>query len=302
MADQIPTHYATEFSTNWIHRAQQTKAKLDAFVIDENFSGERKRYDRLDKMTSTQRTDRKAATPISDASTDFRWCYRTTYDLANEIAEEDARNLAPLVLPTSDYVMAHAKRYARDCDQVAINAASGSVFTGEAGTTITAFTDASYLIGKDGTIGSDTGTGTGLTVGKLISALQILNAGDVDDEKERVCVVSPIALSGMLNQTKVSSADYNTVRALVNGEIDTYMGFKFVMSNLLPKTGNIRTCLAWVKGAVKRVKGGMRTTIDRLPQRSNAVQIYSSWDLSGTRLMDEGVIKINIDESVALPT
>ena len=123
--------------------------------------------------------------------------------------------------------------------------------TGDLGTGTTAFPDATNLIGKDGTVGSDTGTGTGLTLGKLLTAVQILNAADLTDQRERVVVVSPIAISGMLNQTKVQSADYNTIKALVNGDIDTFMGFKFVLSNLLPKTGNIRTCVAWCKGAIK---------------------------------------------------
>lgn len=302
MPDEIPKHYATEFSTNWIHRAQQHKARLDAWVVDENFMGERKRYDRLASQTSQQRTSRKAPTPITDPGNDSRWCYRNTFDLANTLAEEDARNLSPLVLPDSDYVKSHSMAYNRDCDRVAINAAIGAVITGELGTTSTAFPDSTNLIGKDGTVGSDTGTGTNLTLGKLLTAVEILNAADLDDELERVLVVSPKAISGLLNQTKVTSADYATIKALAAGQIDTFMGFRFKLSNLLPKTGNIRTCAAWIKGAVKRVKGGMRTSIDRLPESSNATQIFSSWDLSATRVFDEGVLKISIDESVALPT
>lgn len=272
---------------------------LDAFVESENFSGERKRYDRLQKQTSQLRTERKAQTPIQDTSNDSRWCYRQTFDLANVLAEEDARNLAPLVLPQSDYIKSHAMAYARDLDQVAINAASGAVITGELGTTSTAFADSTQLIGKDGTIGSDTGTGTGLTLAKLQSAVQILNEADLMDSRERVIVVSPKAITYMLQQQKATSSDYATIRALMDGTINSYMGFTWKISNLLPKSGNIRSCLAWIKGAIKVVKGGMRTTIDRLPEKSNATQIYSSWDLSGTRVYDEGVIKINIDETGA---
>jgi hypothetical protein len=300
MADTIPLHYATEFSTNWIHRTQQMKAYLSDWVESESFMGERKRYDRLQKQTSSLRTERKAQTPVSDTSNDSRWCYRQTYDLANVLAEEDARNLAPLVLPSSAYVESHTMAYNRDCDQTAINVAGGTIMTGETGTTPGLFPTSTNLIGKDGTIGSDTGTGTGMTITKLISATEILNEADLMDKRERVLVVSPYAISSMLAQTRVTSADYATLRALMNGEINTFMGFTWKISNLLPVSSNIRTCLAWIKGAIKIVKGGMRTSIDRLPETSNATQIYSSWDLSGTRVYDEGVIKINIDESVAI--
>ena len=286
MADPIPLHYATEFHTNWMHRVQQSKSKFDAFVDSISFSGERKRFDRLQKMTSQKRTSRKAATPITDASTDSVWCYRETYDLANKIAEEDARNLAPLVLPNSDYVMAHTKAYNRDKDVVAYKAAIGNVMTGEAGTTPSALPS-----GQKIAHGS-----TGLTIAKLLNVVEILNGADLDEEMQRIIVVGPKQITTLLNTTEIKSADYNSVKALANGQIDTFMGFKFVMSNLLDVASGVRSCVAWCKGAIKRVDGGTRTMIDRLPQESQATQIHSFWDLSACRMYDEGVVQIDCQE------
>ena len=287
MADPIPTQYATEFSTNWIHRAQQSMARFDAFVEDIQFNGERKRFDRLQKQSSQLRTERKAPTPITDSSTDSRWCYRATYDLANTLAEEDARNLAPLVLPDSDYVKTHAMDYQRKCDLIAYNAAIGNVYTGEAGATATAL-PAAQLIAAGG---------TGLTLAKLLSATEILNGADLEDGSMRILVVAPQQITNLLNTTEIKSADYNSVKALAMGAVDTFMGFKFVISNQLTKVSTTRTCVAWVKGSIKRCKGGMRTTIDRLPALSNATQILSSFDLSACRVYDEGVVKIDCTES-----
>jgi hypothetical protein len=42
-------------------------------------------------------------------------------------------------------------------------------------------------------------------------------------------ILTPEALEALLNDTTVTSSDFNTVKALVNGELDTYMGFKFFM-------------------------------------------------------------------------
>jgi hypothetical protein len=125
MADTIPQHFTTEFSTNWIHRAQQTKARLDAFVEDESFMGERKRYDRLSSQNSRKRTERKGPTNLTDPGNDSRWCFRQSYDLGNLLDKDDAQNLGQLVLPTSDLVRTHANSYARDCDDVAVAAALG---------------------------------------------------------------------------------------------------------------------------------------------------------------------------------
>lgn len=286
MADLIPTHYTTEFSTNWIHRAQQMKARFDAFVLDEQFSGERKRYDRLQKQDSRLRTERKAPTPVTETSTDSRWCYRQTYDLANVLAEEDASNLGSLVLPTSDYVQSHAFGYHRDCDRVAYAAAIGSSISGELGTTLTALPAGQTIVHGS----------TGLTLAKLLSTVEILNGADLMDEQERILVVSPKQMTNLLNTTEVKSVDYNSVKALVDGKVDTFMGFKFVVSNVPTIASTTRSCVAWCKGAIKRVKGAQRTTIDRLPGNSNATQIFSSWDLSAVRVYDEGVVLIECTE------
>jgi hypothetical protein len=286
--DTIPAHYSTEFSTNWMMRAQQMKARFDAFIVDENFTGERKRYDRLFKQESQERTERKAPTPVTDPGNDSRWCYRRTFDLANTLAEEDARNLGPLVLPTSDYVASHAAGYHRDCDRIAYGAAIGTVMTGEAGTTPSALGSGQKIVAG----------GTGLTLAKLLTAVEILNGADLSDEaNSRIIVVAPQQITNLLNTTEVKSADYNTVKALAAGTIDTFMGFKFVISNLLTKASTTRTCAAWCKGAIKRVKGAMRTSIDRLPQQSNSTQIFSSWDLSAARVYDEGVVQIDCTET-----
>jgi hypothetical protein len=283
MADLTTEHYATEYSANWESRVQQMNAKLDSFVVDINFSGERKRFDRINKMTAQERTSRKAPTPVTDADTDSRWCHRRTFDLANVLAEEDSRNLAPLVLPTSEYVKQHAYSYHRTADQVALRAAIGNVITGEDGTTETALGSGQLIAAS----------ATGLTIAKLLNVLEILNGHDIVDEpNSRVLVVGPKQITTMLNTTEVKSADYNTVKALAQGQIDTFMGFKWIISNLLETSGSDRYCIAWVKGAIKRVKGGLRTTIDRLPQQSNATQILSMFDMSATRVYDEGVVRI----------
>ena len=286
MADPIPSHYATEFSTNWIHRAQQMSARFDAWVEDISFSGERKRFDRLQKQSSHLRTTRKAPTPNTDVSTDSRWCYRATYDLSNTLAEEDARNLAPLVLPTSDYVKSHAAAFHRDCDLVAYNAALGNVMTGEAGATTSALPAGQQIAAG----------GTGLTIAKLRTALEILNGADLEDGAMRLITVAPQQITNLLATTEVTSADYNSVKALSEGKVDTFMGFKFVISNQLTKVSTTRSLAAWVKGAIKRCKGDMRTSIDRLPAQSNATQIFSSWDISACRVYDEGVVQIDVTE------
>lgn len=286
MADTVPTHYTTEFSTNWIHRTQQTKARLDDWVLDEQFTGERKPYDRIGAQTSRKRTERKGATPIQEVDSDKRWCYRESFDLANLLDKDDAMNLGKLVLPTSDYVMSHASAYNRDCDDMAWKAAIDPVMTGELGATSFSLPSAQVIVHG----------GTGLTLAKLISANEILEDADLEDEAPRVLTVTAKQLTNLLNTTEVKSADYNSVKALVAGTIDTFMGFKFKKIKRLRKSGTTRSCVGWVKGAIKRTKGAMSSDISIRKDLSMSTQIYSAWHIGATRVYDEGVIVIECTE------
>ncbi|SKB08737.1 hypothetical protein SAMN02745166_05015 [Prosthecobacter debontii] len=286
MPDTIPQHYTTEFSTNWIHRCQQTKARLDAFVIDENYEGERKRYDRLGAQESHERTERKGPTHIQDPGTDFRWAVRRSFELANLLDKDDAKNLGKLVLPTSDYVISHTNAYNRDKDIIAWSAAIDPALTGQLGTTPAALPSTQVI-----THGSN-----GLTVAKLRKANQIIQDGEVEDGAPRVLVVSPQQLADLLATVEATSKDFVAVQGLISGEIDTFMGFKFVKSTRLRKSGTTRTCVGWVKGAIRRTTGAMSSNISIRNDLSMATQIYSDWQLGATRIYDEGVVVIECTE------
>jgi hypothetical protein len=283
----IAAHFTTEFSANFIHRVQQGTARLDAFVEDENFDGERKRYDRLFKQESREKIQRIQPTTPVEVDSDSRWCFRRAFDIPNILDEDDAKNLGKLVLPTSEYVKSHAMAYYRDCDKIAWQAALDDVYTGELGTTASALPAGQKILHGS----------TGLTLDKLLTANEILEGADLEDDAQRVIVVSPKQMTNLLNTTEIKSADYNSVKALVSGQVDTFMGFKFIKSNFLRKVSTTRTCVCFVKGAIKRVKGSMSSKISTRDDLSEAIQIRSKWHLSATRVYDEGVVSIECTES-----
>jgi hypothetical protein len=103
-------------------------------------------------------------------------------------------------------------------------------------------------------------------------------------------------MTNLLNTTEIKNADFNSVKALVSGQVDTFMGFKFIKSNFLRKVSTTRTCVCFVKGAIKRVKGSMSSKISTRDDLSEAIQIRSKWHLSATRVYDEGVVSIECTE------
>lgn len=286
-SDVIPLHYTTEFSKNWESRVQQTKSRLDPWIETISFTGERKRFDRVDKSTSQRRVERKAPTPVSNATSDSRWAFRESFEIPAKLLDvDDAMNLGNLTLPNSQYVMDNTSAYNRDIDDLACSIAIRPVFTGQNGTD-------SFSLPTSQAIAHG---GTGLTLDKLIQASEIMLAAEVDPETPRVLVISVQQMTNLLKTTEIKNADYNTIRALVAGTVKSFMGFEFVVNNRLPKSGTTRTCVAWTRGSVKMIRGTMHTMIDKRPDLSYATQIYSQYNLGGTRVHDEGVVKIECTE------
>jgi len=303
-ADLIPSHYTTEFNNNWISRLQQQKSRTDPFVDTISFTGERKRFDRVGASTSRLRTERMGVTNIQNVVTDSRWAFRRNYDIGKMLDKDDANNLGQLVLPTSQYVMDHTSEYNRNFDDLVYQTALGSVVTGELGNTTQAFSSTTSGVITEG-------AQSGLTLSKLIRASEFFMAAEIDPGMERCIMLTSRQLSNMLDASTASnsmftSSDYAAVKALVAGTIDTFMGFKFIVNNRIPKyvdnteaalvatsaTAGIRPCVAFVKGAIKMIKGTITTRIDQRSDLSYATQIYSSWDLGGVRVHDEAVCKI----------
>src|SRR5690606_16329863 len=101
--------------------------------------------------------------------------------------------------------------------------------------------------------------------------------------------------------TEVTSADYNTVKALVTGQIDTFMGFKFIWlsSKRLPLlSAGVRGCYAYLLPAV-RFGFAMHPTssVDPRPDKRKAMQVYTQGSWGAVRMEDELVLEVACSES-----
>ncbi len=80
------------------------------------------------------------------------------------------------------------------------------------------------------------GADTGLNPDKIRRASRHLNERGVPGDG-RTFVHTAIGLEQLLGETEVTSSDYNTVKALVNGEVNSWMGFKFVAIEIRTEGG-----------------------------------------------------------------
>ena len=79
--------------------------------------------------------------------------------------------------------------------------------------------------------------------------------------------------------------------------MDTFLGFKFIMSTRLPISSTTRTCFAWHKAGIGVGIGkDMATRISERDDKSYATQVYSSMTLGATRIEEARVVAVEITE------
>ena len=287
MSTQITTAFVNQYSANVQMLSQQMGSLLRNAVDVETVNGEKAFFDQVGSAAAVLRTSRHADTPLIDTPHSRRMVTLSDYEYADLIDDQDKVRM--LIDPTSTYARAAAAAMGRAMDDVIISAALGSAKTGKDGSTTTPFATATNQIA----VGA-----AGLTLAKLIEAKEILDSQDVDPSIPRYIACSPKQVSDLLGDTDVTSADFNTVRALVKGELDTYVGFKFIMTNRLPVDGsNDRRVIAWAMDGLKLAVGKEPVArIDERADKSYATQVYYCMSIGATRMEEAKVVEILCDE------
>jgi len=288
MSFEVNTAFVQQYSTNVGLLLQQRGSKLRECVTMGSYTGKAaKAVEQIGSVTAQKRTSRHSDTPLISTPHDARWVFPTDYEWADLI--DDADKLRMLIDPTSPYAQNGAYALGRAMDTDIISAALGTSKTGENGTTSTAFS-ASQQIAADA---------AGLTVAKLREAKKILLANEVDVENDPLYIaVTAKQLDDMLGTTQVTSADYNTVKALVQGQVDTFMGFKFVQTELLGvDSSSDRRVIAWAKSGVHcGIWNDISGKVTERADKSYSNQVYVKGTFGATRTEEGKVVEILCSE------
>ena len=284
MSSQITTAFVEQYSANIQMLSQQMGSLLRDAVRNESVVGKDAYFDQIGKVTAILKTSRHSDTPQIDTPHSRRRVSLADYEFADLIDQQDKVRL--LIDPTSSYAKAAAYAMGRAMDDVIIAAALGSANTGVSGGTSVPFDPANIVAANLG--------GTGMNIEKLASAKQILDAGDVDPSIKRHIIVSPQEIADLLNNTTVTSSDFNTIKALVHGEIDSFMGFKFHVSNRLVDNGAGNTqCIAFAEdGILLGIGKDVTARIDERADKSYATQVYYCQTIGATRMEEAKVVSV----------
>lgn len=283
MANTITKAFVEQYKDNLIHLAQQKGSRLRSSITEQSVTGEKAHFDRLGTAAAVEKTTRHTPTPILDVPHSRRSLTMKDFQWADVVDSEDKVRM--LIKPESHYARSGANSMNRTFDDLIIAALGGNSVSGD-GSNIALPADQKIAHGS-----------AGLTLAKLLQAKEILDGKEVDPEEERFMVVSSKQITDLLNTVEIKSSDYNSVKALVQGDIDTFLGFKFLRSERLELATSQRKCFAYTKSAMGiGIGADITTKIDVLPTLSYATQVYLAFTAGATRIQDECVVQVLCSE------
>ena len=290
MSTQITTAFVQQYSANVQMLSQQMGSRLRDAVRLETVVGKNAFIDQIGSVTAQLRSSRHADTPQIDTPHQRRRLSIASYEFADLIDDQDKVRM--LIDPTSSSAQAAAAAMGRAMDDVIITAALGTASTGETGS------GSATLDATNNMVGSASSNDV-LTIAKLTEAKRKMDLNDVDPSIPRYIAVGPKQIEDLLGTTQVTSSDFNTIKALVQGDVDTFMGFQFIMTNRLDIDSNdIRSCFAWAEdGITLGIGKDVQARIDERNDKGYATQVYYCMDIGAVRMEEAKVVKIFCDET-----
>lgn len=286
----IAVGYARQFSANIMLLAQQQDSRLINTAMNPpvDHSKEYSYFDRMAATEMVEKTQRHPDTPNVDMLYDRRAAVAKTWHWGKLYDWDDLVRM--VTDPRSQAVRSAVMARNRTIDRTIIEALGGAaieVATGLAHSTVPLPSSQKVPAAA-----------TGLTLNKLLDAKEILDAAEVGDGR-RYMVISSKQLRELLNTTEIKSADYNTVKALARGEMNTFLGFEFIRTELLTvDAGDIRYCYAYTDMAVGFDQPiPMMSKVSEREDKSHAWQAYAAQRIGATRVEDVQVVEVACDQS-----
>lgn len=299
MSHQITTAFVQQYRANVELLIQQKQSRFEQMVRVENQSAQYEFFEQIGPVSAQPWGPRHGDTPLMETPHMrrrvgiFPWIWAELIDNPDRVRT--------LIEPTSPYAMNAVMAFNRRKDDVILAAMVGTAMTGHNGET-----PIELPASQKQTLT------TGLTIEALLEMKTELWNDDIEDDEQLSIACTPNQIADLLRATEVRNADYNTVRALAAGDVDTFMGFNFIRTTRLPTVpvdaadltkGYKVSAVAFLKSGVLMSKGEEITVkIGERSDKKYSTQVFVSMDIGGVRMDEKKVRTITtVDRSKARP-
>lgn len=266
----------TEFDSMVKHAYQGMGLLKNAVTVRNNVVGDTYKFRRMGKGTANQKAT-AADVVAMGVGHEFKTCTLANWNApeftdifdAQEVNFDEKQELANTI----------AGALGRRCDQLVIDAMDAS-------TPLTTAVAAG---------------GTNLTMAKVIEAQVELRDQGVPNS-ELFAAIEAQGLGGLLNDEKATSGDYQAIKALVSGEVNTLCGFQFIVIETrseggLTEAANVVDSWFFQRPSVGLAIGiDMKTEINYVPEKTS--WLTNGMLKAGSVVRDEGgLVKVQYDKT-----
>lgn len=284
MALSVSTAFVTLYDAE-LRQAYQAARSLAGLTRERTVEGNVVKFNVLGTGQATVRTPQTDVTPlnlsysqVTATMTDYIAAEYSDIFHQSHINFQERNELASSV----------GNAIGRRMDQVVIDAFDAASSPGTVANTI----------GEDGTAGS----ASDLNTGKIRAAKKTLDAANVPPDN-RTLLIHANNLSSLLAQTSATSQDFNSVRALVDGSIRTWLGFDVVTigdrdeGGLTKDGSNDRSTYAFHKESMGvGTAMSQSSRIDYIPEKTSWL-VASQFSAGAVSIQDAGIVKITCREA-----
>lgn len=323
MSNQIPAAFVEGFKSAIYMLASQKDARLFRHGTQESQKSKTDYYERIGTVDAVDVTTRHGDTPIIDVPHSRRAV--TLKDAEFGAMVDDLDKLRLLIQPENAYAMRAVEALNRRKDEVFIIGALGVAMSGTDGDIPVELPLEQKVVAVAEDANSN---GTGVAVPWSIHLMrkvgQVFDREEVDMEMRYITWTSSQKMS-FLGLTEATSQDFASVKALVNGQADSFMGFMFIRTELLPFVDDsttlrwntegevlapttvadgvtvfeglagerFRRCFAWCKsGIISAIGEDMFVRMSERDDKRYSTQIYVRHSVGSTRLEEVKVVEI----------
>ena len=277
MAQNVTTAFVTLFDSE-VKQAYQAESVLRGTTrMRTGVQGNTVKFPKIGKGVATPRVPQTDVTPlnvtysqVTATMSDYIAAEYSDIFHQSHINFDERRELVEVV----------SKSIARRMDQLIIDALNSA--------------------SSPSTVSTDIGgTGTNMNIEKLRAAAKAMNENNVPSEGRHL-LMHASQLDALLGETEVTSSDYAAVKALVRGEVDTFMGFRFITIGDRDEGGvpkpSTRSCFAWHMDSVGYAESmAQKTEVNYIPEKTSFL-VSSMFSAGSVAIDDEGIVKISCTE------
>jgi hypothetical protein len=279
MANSIDVARVQQYKANITMLYQQKASKLRKLGRIESVVGKQAFFERLAPADALPKVTRHSEQSIVDSIHTRRMVILSDWYWNDYIDKED--KLKMLIDPQSPYAQNAASALGRKLDSIIYTQIRGNALSGETGATTVALPS-----GQKIAHGS-----AGMSLAKILQASRMLNTGEVPMES-RYFVMDSNGLEDLLNIQQLTSSDYNAVKLLTTGEMNSFMGFEWTIYNFAAES-SVYYGIACHRDSIGiAMAQEVQVEIDRIPTKHYLTQVYASTSFGATRIMEEGVVEV----------